>query len=657
MTIIRNPVGFLRNLVGAVGQGVRQFMNNILRHLRDGVIAWLTGPVARAGIQMPERWDLRGIIWFVLQILGLTWDRIRQKLVRLMGERAVGMLEAGFQLIQDIRQRGFVQALRDRVTEFFGQLREAALGSIRSFIQQRLVMAGITQLLSLLSPVGAVIQAIIKTYNTIQFFIQRINQILDLVESIVNSVSAIASGALGQAANFVERTMARTIPVILDFLARFIGLGDVGGQVQRTIQGLQARVDQMLDRAVDWIRTQAQRLVAAGRSAVRRVIDWWRVRKQFTGADRQPHTISVDRRGNRAVIIVQTTPRTLDVIINEQDEPLRSQLAAKYRDVQGLFGGTEPNEAQSEARHRDVETKIDEIVGILRRANPSGPGALPPARPTVVTHTLKSGNRAHRIIADPLTSAQGNTRRGAAESEILERSFFWAFVQPEPQTRTVRGKKIHLESLSMIRGTHLLSHNLFGPTDRWNIANASPSINERMKAPEDKAGELTAAGHELRYTTTVEYGTEAPPPPSAAEAFIRVGNEANEERKKAMIYGWLGFYFARSYSVSLSIIKSPPGVTPPPVPNYPPYTSNIRDSLRLRGEVNDIKGKVMARIIATAGSGGRVAPYKQLARLEQMNNDEMLDILVQLKNEGRLRKQGRFYYINAQPVVDTENDG
>lgn len=269
LTIVQNPVGFLRNLLGAVGQGVRQFMSRILVHLQQGVIAWLTGPVARAGIQMPERWDLRGTIGFVLQLLGLTWARVRQKLVRLMGERAVGMLERGFQLLQEIREKGLVQALRDRVTEFFGQLREAALGSIKSFIQQRLVMAGITQLLSLLNPVGAVIQAIIKTYTTIQFFIQKINQILDLVESVVNSIAAIASGAIGQAANFVERTMARTIPVILDFLARFIGLGDVGGHVTRTIQGLQARVDQMLDRAVDWIRSMAQRLGRAVMQAVR----------------------------------------------------------------------------------------------------------------------------------------------------------------------------------------------------------------------------------------------------------------------------------------------------------------------------------------------------------------------------------------------------
>ena len=123
-------------------------------------------------------------------------------------------------------------------------------------------MAGIQQLLSLLSPVGAVIQAIIKTYTTIQFFIQRINQILDLVESVVNSIAAIAAGSIGAAANFIESTMARTIPIILDFLARFIGLGDVGSQVQNTIRALQDRVDQMLDRAVEWIRTQASRLAS-----------------------------------------------------------------------------------------------------------------------------------------------------------------------------------------------------------------------------------------------------------------------------------------------------------------------------------------------------------------------------------------------------------
>jgi hypothetical protein len=314
--IISDPVGFLRNLLSAVGQGIRQFMNNILAHLRAGVIAWLTGPVARAGIQIPEQWDLKGIIWFVLQILGLTWPNIRQKLVRLMGERPVAMLEAGFQLLMDIREKGLVQALKDRVTEFFGQLRESALGAIKNFIQQRLVMAGIQQLLSLLSPVGAVIQAIIKIYNTVKFFIDKINEILDLVEAVVNSIAEIAAGRIGQAANFVERTMARTIPVILDFLARFIGLGNVGEQVQTTIRTIQARVDQMLDRAVDWIRTQAARLVGAVRGAVAGALEWWRKRSTFR-VGRETHTLSFEGTEDNAELMVATTPRRLQQYVDD----------------------------------------------------------------------------------------------------------------------------------------------------------------------------------------------------------------------------------------------------------------------------------------------------------------------------------------------------
>jgi hypothetical protein len=262
LMIIRDPVRFLKNLLGAVGQGIKQFMSKILVHLKEGVIAWLVGPVAQAGVQMPEQWDLKGIIWFVLQILGLTWERVREKLVKLMGPGVVDMLEKGFQLIQEIRQKGIVQALKDRVEEFFGQIKEAALGSIKSFIQERLVVAGITQLLSMLSPVGAVIQSIIKTYTTIKFFIDKINQMLEFVESIVNSIASIAAGAIGAAANFIEKTMAKTIPLILDFLARFIGLGNVGEHVQKTIKKLQAGVDGMLDKAVEWIKNMAKNVAS-----------------------------------------------------------------------------------------------------------------------------------------------------------------------------------------------------------------------------------------------------------------------------------------------------------------------------------------------------------------------------------------------------------
>lgn len=441
LVIIRNPVGFLGNLLGAVGQGVRQFMTNILRHLRDGVIAWLTGPVARSGIQMPERWDLRGIIWFVLQILGLTWTRVREKLVRLLGERVVGALEAGFQLLQEIRERGLVQALRDRVSEFFGNLRDSALGAIRNFIQQRLVMAGITQLLSMLNPVGAIIQAIIKTYTTIQFFIQRINQILDLVESVLDSISAIASGAIGAAANFVERTMARTIPTILDFLARFIGLGDVAGQVTTTIRNLQGAVDRMLDRAVDWIRNQARNLASRAMGGNPDAPSGERVRNAIREA-----VPVVNRYAGRRVGALVLRPLLLPIKLRHR---LSRLDVVPQGNVWGVLAAASPEVVEITSAQIDTASGTT-IAGMTTNIVYRG-GSLPGIGHTVGTE----------MIADPL----GPDHRAGQEPAGAN---IWTMLVTAPDETNDR---------KYIRG-HLLNHQVGGSGATHNLFPITASAND-----------------------------------------------------------------------------------------------------------------------------------------------------------------------------------
>jgi hypothetical protein len=264
LTVIKNPVGFLSNLVTAVGMGIRQFAGNILQHLQTGVISWLTGTLTNAGVELPAKWDLMGILKFIMGLLGITWPRIRAIAVEVFGATVVDTVEKVAGLVMDIKEKGFVQTIKDRVNEYFSGLREMILGKIKSFIQERIVMAGIAQLVSLLSPVGAVIQAIIKTYQTVMFFIQKINQILDFVESIVNSIAAIAAGSLGAAANNVEQTMARTIPLILDFLARMIGLGDISGKIKSLIEQAQTFIAGKIRQAMMWVKAQIMRLLNIG---------------------------------------------------------------------------------------------------------------------------------------------------------------------------------------------------------------------------------------------------------------------------------------------------------------------------------------------------------------------------------------------------------
>ncbi|MCU0329276.1 MAG: hypothetical protein MUE53_09820 [Chitinophagales bacterium] len=114
-------------------------------------------------------------------------------------------------------------------------------------------------------PVGAVIQSILAIYNTIMFFIERANQIMALLESITASIANIAAGNLTQAANFIEQSLARSIPVLLGFLGRLAGLGGLSDKIREIITRVQGVVDGAIDRVIDWIVAQANRLFRGNR--------------------------------------------------------------------------------------------------------------------------------------------------------------------------------------------------------------------------------------------------------------------------------------------------------------------------------------------------------------------------------------------------------
>jgi hypothetical protein len=260
--IINNPIGFVGNLVGAVRRGFQQFSNNILTHLRAGLIGWLFGALQGAGLTLPERFDLRGIVSIVMQVLGLTYARLRAILVRLLGEERVSRAEQVFDFLVTIATQG-LSAAWERIVEFAGNLQEMVIGGIRDWVARTVIGQAIARLVTLFNPAGAVIQAIMAIYNTVVFFIERAQQIAALAEAVFGSIASIAAGNISAAASYVERTMARTIPVVISFLARFIGLGNVSEQIRNIIQRIQAPIENAMNRVATWIATQVTRLGGA----------------------------------------------------------------------------------------------------------------------------------------------------------------------------------------------------------------------------------------------------------------------------------------------------------------------------------------------------------------------------------------------------------
>src|SRR6185369_15334676 len=161
--------------------------------------------------------------------------------------------------------------------------REMVIEQVMTFVRDRVVSAAVTRLLSMLSPAGAFIQAIIATYNTVMFFVERLRQIAQVAASFIDSIAAIAGGNIAAAANRVEQTMAGLLTLVISFLARIAGLGRVSDAVTNVVNRVRQPIDRALDRVVDWLVAQARRLgrlIASGaRAAVQAVRGWFRTRE------------------------------------------------------------------------------------------------------------------------------------------------------------------------------------------------------------------------------------------------------------------------------------------------------------------------------------------------------------------------------------------
>src|SRR5262249_49353006 len=124
--IVNDPVRFLGNLVNAVKGGFQRFAANILTHLQTAIFNWLTGALGGA-IGLPAQWNLAGIVDVILQILGLTYDRLRGRLVRLIGEPAVRAVETAFEFLKALVTGG-LKAAWQKLLEFASGLVDTVIG-------------------------------------------------------------------------------------------------------------------------------------------------------------------------------------------------------------------------------------------------------------------------------------------------------------------------------------------------------------------------------------------------------------------------------------------------------------------------------------------------------------------------------------------------
>jgi hypothetical protein len=171
---------------------------------------------------------------------------MRKKAVKLIGEQNVERLEAVYSFIETLVVEGW-GGVWSRIMDSVATVRDLVFDAIKSFLLEKIVIAAITKIASLFSPVGAIIQLILTAWNIYTFLRDQLARIVQVVQSVVEAIGDIARGVLEGAIVRVESVIGNLLPIAIDFLARLIGLGNVGARVKEIVEQIRAMVDKAID--------------------------------------------------------------------------------------------------------------------------------------------------------------------------------------------------------------------------------------------------------------------------------------------------------------------------------------------------------------------------------------------------------------------------
>ncbi len=185
------------------------------------------------------------------------------------------------------------------------------IGSIKDFVMTKVITAGVTWIISLLNPASAFIKACKAIYDVVMFFVERGAQIMALVNAILDSIISIAKGNIAGAAAYVESVLAKTVPVVISFLASVLGLGGISEKIKAIIE----KIREPINAAIDWVIKKAVELVRSvagfvGEKACA-IAEWWRARTSFSTQGGEKHSLYFEGTEEDATLMLASTPAVM----------------------------------------------------------------------------------------------------------------------------------------------------------------------------------------------------------------------------------------------------------------------------------------------------------------------------------------------------------
>jgi len=538
--ILSDPLAFAKNLISAVVGGFGRFARNILEHLKRGLLGWLFGSLQNAGIELPAKLDFKGLMSIALQVLGLTYANFRKRLVKKLGpkgERMVLMLEKSVEVVKILLTKGFV-GIWQKLLTMIDNFRQTVIGGITEMVITTVVTAGLKWLAGLSNPVGAVVKVVLAIYDMVVAFLERLEQILDVANSIFSSIGKIARGQVTKAAEFIEKAIGGSVPVVISFLAAALGLGGISKKIRNIIKKLQKPVNKAMDKLLTFLKKKAKKLFSKLVGAVNKKRKL--PAKKFK-IGKAKHTVLVEKKGKK----VET------YVASDKNQP--GAQAAHHKDdktdAKKKIGGKTGDEAA---------LTIDEIDAALawsqQQTDKKEKGVLPDTTRESMNRKMKALKQVVDQAAERIEKAAKKVTTNDALDEKTKKGLVRA-VHARPHEiegkygtygnlkKKLSGKKINGEPYT---ATHEIDHTIekrfpkailenLAQIDRSNAARDENKVKggakNRATRSAKKKAEDKKANPKARTNKKAAYKLKGEGPPFAkigTGKFAKIGEDAKE---------------------------------------------------------------------------------------------------------------------------------
>ena len=213
--------------------------------------------------------DVWSIFKLILQVLGLTIENVFARLEKkLLDPALVAKLKKMFNVLSGVWDWITVlikegpAGLWRKIQEQLSGLKQMLISGIISWLSQNIIVKVTVKILSMLNPAEllmAVVNGVIAVYKAVQSFVKYLTQMLQILNTVLDSLVGLAKGDISTAAGQIKSAMAGAIPVMIGFLANQLGLSGIGKRIGELIKSARKQVE----KAIDWLIDKA---LAAGKA-------------------------------------------------------------------------------------------------------------------------------------------------------------------------------------------------------------------------------------------------------------------------------------------------------------------------------------------------------------------------------------------------------